>query len=108
MAGIGPPRIGVSPVLTGHGAGTHRSSRELLRIPARLPDVRRHLLVVTVLLAALAGCGRDSVLESGNPIHPADAPDSVLRISDPSGISLLDTASAQILGRVRDGVRSWD
>src|SRR4051794_19752012 len=108
MAGIGPPRIGVSPVLTVHGAGTHRSSRELLRNPARLPGVRRHLLVVTIVLAALAGCGRDSVLESGNPIHPAEGPGSVLRISDPSGISLLDTANAQILGRVRGGVRSRD
>lgn len=69
--------------------------------------MRTATILVFVLLSGLAGCGRESVLSSPTPLREA-APTSVLRIADPSGISLLDTAAGEILARVRNGVRSRD
>lgn len=66
----------------------------------------RRLLPVLVVL--LAGCGRGEVLTSATPLHQATAPGPVLRIPDPSGVSLLDTEAGRVVTRVRDGIRSRD
>ena len=66
----------------------------------------RRLLPVLVVL--LAGCGRSEVLTAATPLHPGPVAGNVLRISDPSGVSLLDTDAGRVLTRVRDGVRSRD
>lgn len=67
--------------------------------------MRRLLLVLVVLLAA---CGRDDVLLTATPLRQGPAPTPVLRIPDPSGVSLLDTEAGRVLTRVRNGVRSRD
>ncbi|HEX4904308.1 MAG TPA: hypothetical protein VFU93_02570 [Acidimicrobiales bacterium] len=62
--------------------------------------------LLPVLLVLLAACGRGEALTSATPLHEAARPAHVLRIPDPSGVSLLDTDAGRVLTRVRDGVRS--
>lgn len=64
--------------------------------------------LLPVLLVLLAACGRGDALTSATPLREATGPERVLRIPDPSGVSLLDTDAGRVLTRVRDGVRSRD
>ena len=64
--------------------------------------------LLPVLLVLLAACGRGDALTSATPLHEVAGPEHVLRIPDPSGVSLLDTDAGRVLTRVRDGVRSRD
>ena len=66
----------------------------------------RRLLPVLVLL--LAGCGGAEALTTATPLGQGPAPAPVLRIPDPSGVSLLDTETGRVRTRVRGGVRSRD
>jgi hypothetical protein len=71
--------------------------------------VRRYLLTVPVLLLVAAGCGREAVLTPPMALSSSSSPTStVLRIADPTGVSLLDTEAAEVLTRIRGGVRSRD
>ena len=69
--------------------------------------MRRTLLLLPVLLIGLAACGDDEVLLAATPLR-APVPSAVLRIVDPSGVSLLDTEAGAVRTRIRNGVRSRD
>ena len=68
--------------------------------------MRRLLPVLALLLAA--ACGGAEALTATTPLHRQAPPSDVLRIPDPSGVSLLDTEAGRVLTRVRGGVRSRD
>lgn len=65
------------------------------------------MLLLPVVLVGLAGCGREQVLRAATPLR-TPLPSAVLRIADPSGVSLLDTEAGTVRTRIRHGVRSRD
>jgi len=70
--------------------------------------MRRLWLVLSAVALApvLVGCGDTEALPR---LAVGEAPDlGVLRVADPSGVSLLDTDTARFTSRIRNGVRSRD